>query len=60
MMRKRKGYPVYPLTVAQKFHFFYLKYCPRKEVLNIGTSLTIGVELDWEVLKQSIYKAYER
>ena len=23
MMRKRKGYPVYPLTAAQKFHFFY-------------------------------------
>ncbi len=60
MMRKRKGYPVYPLTAAQKFHFFYLKYCPRKEVLNIGTSLTIETELNWEVLKESIYKAYER
>ena len=26
MMRKHKGYPVYPLTVAQKFHLFYLPY----------------------------------
>lgn len=60
MMKKRKGYAVYPLTEAQKFHFFYQNYCPKKEVLNIGTSLTIGVELDWEVLKQSIYKAIER
>ena len=60
MMRKRKGYPVYPLTVAQKFHFFYQDFCPKKEVLNIGTSLTIEVELDFDVLKQSIYKAYER
>lgn len=60
MMRKRKGYPVYPLTAAQKFHIFYLNFCPKKEVLNIGTSLTIGVDLDWDVLKQSIYKAYER
>ena len=60
MMRKRKGYPVYPLTVAQKFHLFYLPYCPNAAVMNIGTSLTIGVEIDWEVLRQSIYKAYER
>ena len=60
MMKKRKGYPVYPLTSAQKFHIFYLNFCPKKEVLNIGTSLTIHVDLDWNVLKQSIYKAYER
>lgn len=60
MMKKRKGYPVYPLTMAQKFHFFYQNFCPKKEVLNIGTSLTIGADLDFEVLKQSIYKAYDR
>ncbi len=60
MMRKRKGYPVYPLTAAQKFHFFYQSMCPKKEVLNIGTSLTIEMELDREVLKQSIRRAYER
>ena len=60
MMKTRKGYPVYPLTVAQKFHFFYQNFCPKKEVLNIGTSLTIGAELDWDVLKKSINKACER
>ena len=60
MMRKRKGYPVYPLTAAQKFHFFYQNFCPKKEVLNVGTSLTIESELDFEVLKESICKAYER
>lgn len=59
-MKKRKGYPVYPLTVAQKFHFYYQNFCPKKEVLNIGTSLTIEVELDFEILKQAVYKAYER
>ncbi len=59
-MKTRKGYPVYPLTAAQKFHLFYLAFCPKKQVLNIGTSLTIEVELDREVLRQSIYKAYER
>lgn len=60
MMKTRKGHKVYPLTAAQKFHFFYLDFCPKKQVLNIGTSLTIEVELDFEVLRQSIYKAYER
>jgi len=60
MMKTRKGYTVYPLTVAQKFHRFYLDRCPKKQVVNIGTSLTIETEIDFEVLKQSIYKAYER
>ena len=60
MMKTRKGHPVYPLTVAQKFHLFYQAFCPKKEVLNIGTSLTIDTEIDWEVLRASIYKAYER
>ncbi len=60
MMKTRKGYNVYPLTNAQKFHFFYLNFSPKKEVLNIGTSLTIQVDLDWNVLRDSIYKAYER
>lgn len=60
MMKTRKGYKVYPLTVAQKFHLYYLPHCPSAAVLNIGTSLTIEVEIDWEVLKQSINKAYER
>ena len=60
MMRKRKGYPVYPLTVAQKFHTYYQNFCPKKEVLNIGTSLTIEAELDIDMLKKAIYKAYER
>lgn len=60
MMKTRKGYKVYPLTVAQKFHLYYLPHCPGAAVLNIGTSLTIEVEIDWDVLKQSINKAYER
>ena len=41
MMRTRKGYKVYPLTVAQRFHLFYLPYSPTAAVLNIGTSLTM-------------------
>ena len=60
MMRKRKGYKVYPLTVAQKFHLFYLPFCPTAAVLNIGTSLTIEEDLDWDLLAKSINQAYAR
>ena len=59
-MKTRKGYKTYPLTAAQKFHFFYMNFCPKKEVVNVGTSLTIEYELNIDVLRQSIYKAYER
>lgn len=60
MMETRNGYKVYPLSVAQKFHVFYLNFCPKKEVVNIGTSLTIETEIDFDLLKKCIYKAYER
>lgn len=59
-MIERKGYQTYPLTAAQKFHFYYLDYCPKKAVVNVGTSLTIAYELDIDVLRQAVYKAYER
>ena len=59
-MKTRKGYKTYPLTVAQKFHNFYAQYSPGKEILNVGTSLTIEFELDIEELRKAIYKAYER
>lgn len=59
-MKERNGYEVFPLTMAQKFHLYYLAFCPKKQVVNIGTSLTIESEIDWEELKRAIYKAYER
>ena len=59
-MKTRNGHKTYPLTKAQKFHLFYSDFCPKKEVLNIGTSLTIDYELDLDVLRQCIYKAYDR
>ena len=59
-MKTRKGKKVYPLTAAQKLHFFSQLYCPKKQLLNIGTSLTIEQELDFGALKESIYEAYDR
>lgn len=60
MTKTKQGYETYPLTVAQKFHLYYLPYCPNAAVLNIGTSLTIGAEIDFEVLREAIDQAYER
>lgn len=51
---------LYPLTSAQKMHFFTLKYCPKKQVLNIGISTTIEIDINFDVLKESIYEAYDR
>ena len=59
-MKTRKGYRTYPLTAAQKFHIFYMDFCPKKEVVNIGTSLTIEYELNIDELRKAVYKAYER
>lgn len=59
-MKTRKGYKVYPLTAAQKLHFYYQQYCPKKQVLNIGSYLAIQVELDFGLLKESVYEAYAR
>ena len=50
MMKTRNGYPVYPLTAAQKLHYYCLKYCPEKQVLNIGSSLTIEQDLDLSLI----------
>lgn len=59
-MQTKNGLEMYPLTNAQKFHFFYQNFCPKKEVLNIGTSLTIEIDINWDVLYKSIKKAIER
>lgn len=60
MMKIIDGKEMYPLTAAQKLHFFYQKYCPKKQVLNIGTSLTIQQSLDFSALREAVYKAYAR
>ena len=59
-MKTRKGNKVYPLTAAQNLHFYCLKYCPAKQVLNIGSSLSIQVDLNWDVLRECIKEAIDR
>lgn len=57
---KKKGISRISADGCSEVSLFYQNFCPKKEVLNIGTSLTIETELDWEELKRAIYKAYER
>lgn len=59
-MKEINGRECYPLTAAQKLHFYYQQFCPKKQVLNIGTSLTIQQSLDFGALKEAIYDAYQR
>lgn len=54
--RKKK----YPLTAAQRLHFFTLQYCSKPEVLNIASGLSIQSEFDFDVLRQAIYTTYSR
>lgn len=59
-MMERNGKKLYPLTAAQKLHMYYQRFCPKKQVLNIGTSLTIQQSLDFGALREAIYQAYGR
>ena len=59
-MKKVKGHEVFPLTEAQNLHYYCLKYCPKKQVLNIGSSLTIQVDLNWDTLRECIKEAIRR
>ncbi|MGN0596951.1 MAG: condensation domain-containing protein [Ruminiclostridium sp.] len=50
----------YPLTAAQRLHYYTVKYCPRQQILNIGTGLYVKEDVDFRLLKKAIYKACER
>lgn len=50
----------YPLAPAQEMHFFTVLSCGHPEVVNIGTGLYIQTDIDFKILKESIYIAYQR
>ena len=51
----------YPLTPAQKMHFYTQMYCPNNpEVLNISTCVFVKGDMDFKVLQDSIRKACDR
>ncbi|MBQ8298122.1 MAG: peptide synthetase [Ruminococcus sp.] len=50
----------YPLTAAQRIHNYSVMHCPYHQLLNIGTGLYIQLDVDFNLLKESIYECYER
>ncbi|MGN0666667.1 MAG: condensation domain-containing protein [Huintestinicola sp.] len=50
----------YPLTAAQRIHNYSRMYCPRNELLNIGTGLYIKQDTDFNILREAIHEAYTR
>ncbi|MGN0675635.1 MAG: condensation domain-containing protein [Oscillospiraceae bacterium] len=50
----------YPLAAAQRLHNYTIKYCPKHQVLCIGTGLYVKDDVDFNVLRKAIHKAYER
>lgn len=51
----------YPLTPAQKMHFYTQMSCANHpEVLNIGTSVLLNGEMDFDVLRDAFFKSYGR
>lgn len=50
----------YPLTAAQRIHNYSRLYCPRNELLNIGTGLYLKQDTDFNVLREAIHEAILR
>lgn len=50
----------YPLTAAQRIHNYSRLYCPRNELLNIGTGLYLKQDTDFNVLREAIHEAIIR
>lgn len=59
-MKTREGNKAYPLTAAQNLHYYSLQACPMEQILNIGSSLTIQIDLDLDVMRESIEEAVNR
>ena len=51
----------YPLTAAQRIHFYTVSACNRKELLSICTGFYLQYDqVDFDVLKKCIYQGYEK
>ncbi|MGN0584840.1 MAG: condensation domain-containing protein [Ruminococcus sp.] len=50
----------YPLTAAQRIHNYSTMHCPYHQLLNIGTGFYVKMDIDFSVLKESIYESYQR
>lgn len=51
---------LYPLTAAQKVYLSSVKKAPDLPILNIGASILFKLDMDFDCLRESIYRTYER
>lgn len=51
----------YPLTAAQRIHFYTVSACQRHELLNIGTGFYLEYsDVDFDTLRECIYDGYDK
>ena len=51
----------YPLTAAQRIHYYTVSACHREELLNIGTGFYIQYDkVDFDVLRECIRDGYQK
>ena len=51
----------YPLTAAQRIHYYTVSACHREELLNIATGFYIQYDaIDFETLRECIYDGYQK
>lgn len=51
---------LYPLTAAQKVYLRSIKRAPNLPILNIGSSMLFKLDMDFDCLREAIYRTYER
>lgn len=57
----QKKRELYPLTAAQRLLVFATEYCPKLQLLNIGTSIAVGGDvIEFETLQKALEMAYQR
>lgn len=57
----QKSPALYPLTASQRLLVFATQYCPKLQLLNIGTSIAVGGDIiEFDSLKKALTMAYDR
>lgn len=60
VLKVQDGKGIYPLTAAQRVFLYTLQSCPHKQILNIGTSMLLKNDIEFDYLKEAIKRTYER
>lgn len=57
----QKNPTLYPLTAAQRLLVYATEYCPKPQLLNIGTSIAVGGDvIEFDALEKALVTAFQR